>query len=197
LEKDAPFRLEPVAPGTTKVEPHISRHPFGRIPVLEHDGFWLYESQAILRYVDRMLPKPALTPADPRAAARMDQVMNICDWYLFQGVGNVIGFQRVVGPRLLGLVPDEAAIKAAMPKAQTVYGELSRLLGKQAYLVGDQITLADLMVAPQIDFFTGIPEWEPLTRDRPNLVAWLKRVNARPSFSATTWDRVTEMALAA
>jgi glutathione S-transferase len=197
LEKDAPLRLKPVAPGTTKVEPHISRHPFGRIPVLEHDGFWLYETQAILRYVDRMLPRPALTPADPRAAARMDQVMNVCDWYLFQGVGNVIGFQRVVGPRLLGLVPDEAAIKAAMPKAQTVYGELSRLLGKQAYFVGDQITLADLMVAPQIDFFTGIPEWEPLTRDRPNLVAWLKRMNARPSFSGTTWDRVTEMALAA
>ena len=37
---------------------------------------------------------PALTPADPKAAARMDQVMNICDWYLFQGVDNVIGFQR-------------------------------------------------------------------------------------------------------
>src|SRR5262245_23714511 len=197
LEKDAPFRLEAVAPGTTKIEPHISRHPFGRIPVLEHDGFWLYETQAILRYVDRVLPKPALTPADPRAAARMDQVMNICDWYLFQGVGNVIGFQRVVGPRLLGLVPDEAAIKAAMPKAQTVYGELSRLLGQQAYFAGDQITLADLMVAPQIDFLTGIPEWEPLTRDRPNLVAWLGRVNARPSFRATTWDRVAEMALAA
>jgi glutathione S-transferase len=197
LEKNAPLRLEPVAPGTTKVEPHISRHPFGRIPVLEHDGFMLYETQAILRYVDRVLPKPALTPADPRAAARMDQVMNICDWYLFQGVGNVIGFQRVVGPRLLGLVPDEGAIKAAMPKAQTVYGELSRLLGKQTYFVGDQITLADLMVAPQIDFFAGLPEWEPLTRNRPNLVAWLKRMNARPSFSATTWDRVSEMARAA
>ncbi len=39
VEKGASYRVSPVAPGTTKVEPHISRHPFGRVPVLEHDGF--------------------------------------------------------------------------------------------------------------------------------------------------------------
>ena len=53
--------------------------------MLEHNGFLLYETQAILRYLDRVLPTPALTPADPRRAARMDQVMNVTDWYLFQG----------------------------------------------------------------------------------------------------------------
>ena len=103
LEKGASFRLAPVAPGTARSEPHISRHPFGRVPVLEHDDFMLYETQAILRYLDRVLPRPPLTPADPKAAARMDQVMNICDWYIFQGVGNVIAFHRIVGPRLDGL----------------------------------------------------------------------------------------------
>ena len=82
----------PVAPGAAKSPEHLARHPFGRVPVLEHDGFMLYETQAILRYLDRVLPQPALTPADPRRAARMDQVMNINDWYLFQGVGNVIAF---------------------------------------------------------------------------------------------------------
>jgi glutathione S-transferase len=101
-----------------KVEPHISRHPFGRVPVLEHDGFMLYETQAILRYLDRMLPAPPLTPADLKAAARMDQAMNVNDWYLFQGAGSVIGFHRVVGPRLMGMKPDESAIAAAMPKAR-------------------------------------------------------------------------------
>ena len=98
-EKGARYRLAPLAPSAAKSPEHLARHPFGRIPVLEHDGFSLYETQAILRYLDRVLPQPALTPADPRRAARMDQVMNINDWYLFQGVCNVIAFQRIVGPR--------------------------------------------------------------------------------------------------
>src|ERR1700726_3102342 len=109
-EKGATYRLLPVPPGAFRSPEHLARHPFGRVPVLEHDGFMLYETQAILRYLDRVLPSPALTPADPKAAARMDQVMNICDWYLFQNVNNVIGFQRIVKPRLMGLAPDEAAI---------------------------------------------------------------------------------------
>src|SRR5215510_8831105 len=76
-EKGASHRLVPVVPGTLKIEPHTLRHPFGRVPVLEHDGFMLYETQAIVRYLDRVLPAPPLTPADPKAAARMDQAMNV------------------------------------------------------------------------------------------------------------------------
>src|ERR1035438_9175029 len=76
-EKGAPYRVSPVAPGTFRSPEHLARHPFGRVPVLEHDGFTIYETQAILRYLDRVLPAPALTPADPRAAARMDQAMNV------------------------------------------------------------------------------------------------------------------------
>ncbi len=78
--------------------------------------------------------------------------MNVNDWYLFQGVGNVIGFQRMVAPRLLGLKTDEAAIAAAMPRARTVFAELARLLGEQHFFAGDAVSLADLLVAPQIDF---------------------------------------------
>jgi glutathione S-transferase len=196
-EKGASFRLAPVAPGTFRSADHLARHPFGRVPVLEHNGFSLYETQAILRYLDRVLPAPALTPADPVAAARMDQVMNVNDWYLFQGVGNVIGFQRVIGPMLLGLTPDEAVIAAAMPQARAVFEELARLLGEQSYFAGEAISLADLLVAPQIGFFTQTPEWAELGAPRANLVAWLARMEARPSMRATTWERVSEMAKAA
>lgn len=196
-EKGADYRFSAVAPGAHKAEPHISRHPFGRVPVLEHDGFTLYETQAILRYLDRVLPKPPLTPADPKAAARMDQVMNVSDWYLFQGVGTVIGFQRVVGPKILGLAPDEEACAAAMPKAHQVFAELSRLLGDQAWFAGSDFSLADIMIATQLDFFEQCPEWAELTAERPNLAAWLARVNARPSLQATTWERVAELARAA
>jgi glutathione S-transferase len=196
-EKGAAYRFAPVAPGTMRAPEHLARHPFGRVPVLEHNGFSLYESQAILRYLDRVLPTPGLTPGDPRAAARMDQAMNVNDWYLFQGVANVITFHRVVGPRLMGLAPDEAAIEAAMPKAHAVFTELARLLGEQPYFAGDAVSLADLLIAPQLAFFTQTPEWSVLSAPLANMVAWLARMEARPSFQATTWERVAEMAKAA
>jgi glutathione S-transferase len=196
-EKAASWRLSPVPPGGIKSPEHLARHPFGRVPVLEHNDFRLYETQAILRYLDRVLPTPALTSADPRRAARMDQVMNINDWYLFQGVGNVIVFHRVVGPRIMGLTPDEAAISAAMPKARTVFSELARLLGEQDFFAGEAISLADLLVAPGISFFTETPEWAELGEPHANLVAWLARIEARPSMKATTWQRVAELAKAA
>src|SRR6516225_2413544 len=180
-EKRTPYRFSVVPPGTWRSEPHISRHPFGRVPVLEHDGFMLYETQAILRYLDRVLPTPPLTPVDLRSAARMDQAMNVNDWYLFQGVGSVIGFHRIVGPRLMGLKPDESAIAVAMPKARVVFRELSRLLGPQPYFAGEVISLADLLVAPQLDLLAQTSEWATLTADARNLVAWLARISERTS----------------
>ncbi len=194
-EKGAPWRLAALRPGTSKQEPHLSRHPFGRIPVVEHDGFTVYETQAILRYLDRILPEPALTPADPRAAARMDQVMNINDWYLFQGCGNVIAFQRIVRPILLGQPTDEDAVREAMPRGHVVFAELSRLLGNQPWFGGAALSLADLMVAPQLDFLAKTPEWQELTADCSNLVDWLARAEARPSLKATTWEKVKAMAV--
>lgn len=196
-EKRASYRLVPVVPGTLRSAEHLARHPFGRIPVMEHNGFSLYESQAILRYIDRILRDPALTPSDVQRVAQMDQVMNINDWYLFNGVANVIGFQRVVGPRLMGLTPDEAIIKAAMPQALAVFAELARLLGDQSYFAGDAVSLGDLMVAPQLSFFLQTPEWTELGAPHENLVAWLARMEARPSLQATTWARVAQMAEAA
>jgi glutathione S-transferase len=192
-EKKAGYSLVPIAPNKLKVRPHIELHPFGRMPVLEQDSFVLYETQAILRYLDRVLPTPRLTPPDARAAARMDQILNVSDWYLFQGVANVIAFQRIVGPKVMGLTPDEQIIAAAMPKAHIVVGELSRLLGEQGYFVGDSVSLADLHVAPQLDFLSMTPEWAVLSAGRGNLDAWLSRMRARESMQSTTWERVARL----
>jgi glutathione S-transferase len=195
-EKGVPYRFSMVTPGALRSPEHLARHPFGRVPVLEHDGF-IYETQAILRYLDRVLPQPALTPADPKRAARMDQVMNVNDWYLFHDVGNVIVFQRVIGPRVMGRAPDEAAIAAAMPKALTVFKELAHLLGDMPFFAGDRVSLADLMVAPAVEFFTLTPEWSDLGAPHANLAAWLERMQERPSMKTTTWERVSELAKAA
>jgi glutathione S-transferase len=154
------------------------------VPVLEHDGFALYETQAILRYLDRVLPTPSLTPADPRCAARMDQAMNVNDWYLFQGVANVIVFHRVVGPRVMGLEPDEAAIEAAMPKARQVFAELARLLGEQPWFGGETLSLADLHSRRPVPSSPRRRNGPNSARPHQNLVAWLARMEARPSTAS-------------
>jgi glutathione S-transferase len=196
-EKGAPYRVSGVRPGTLKTPEHLALHPFGKVPILDHGEFRLFESQAILRYLDRILPQPVLTPAEPQAAARMDQLMNINDCYLFQGVCTVIAFQRIVGPRLMGLTPDEAAISAVMPKAHTVFDQLSQMLGDQTYFVGDSLSLADIILAPQLDFIRATAEWSTLTAGAANLDRWLDAMNMRPSMLATTWERVAQMAQAA
>jgi len=196
-EKNTRYRLVPMTPQDMRGSRHLALHPFGRVPILEHGDFRVYETQAILRYLDRVLPRPALTPADPQLAARMDQLMNINDWYLFRDASAPIGFQRVVGPMLLGLTPDEAIITAAMPKAQLAFDELARLLSANPFVAGDTLTLADLIIAPHLDMLSGTPEWATLTRAHANITAWLARMNARPSMQATTPQRVVAMAQAA
>jgi glutathione S-transferase len=193
-EKHAPYRFIPVPLETLRSREHLARHPFGRVPVLDHGTFRLYETQAMLRYLDRVLPEPRLSPSDPQRLARMDQSMNINDWYLFHGVANVIAFQRIVGPKLLGREPDESAIAAAMPKAHVAFAALAGQLGAQPYFTGNDLTLADIILAPSFEFFAQTPEWDPLTADKPNLRSWLERMMARPSMTATTWERVEAMA---
>jgi glutathione S-transferase len=194
IEKGAGYRIAPVAPGTLRSEEHLARHPFGRVPVLEHDGFRVYETQAILRYLDRALPAPALTPADPREAARMDRLLNVNDWYLFRDVAAVIVYQRIVGPRVMGLACDEAAVAAAMPEAHRVIGFLDAELADGPYLAGARLTLADLAVAAQLDLFAATPEWAELIAGRDALAGWLGRMAARRSFVETTWERVAAAA---
>lgn len=197
LEKGASCRVVALAPSEIKAPEHLARHPFGRMPAFAHGDFMLYETQAVLRYLERIMPEPALTPADPKLAARMDQVMSINDWYLFQGVGNVIGFHRVIGPMLLGMTADEEAIATAMPKAHVVFAELSRLLGDKPYFAGDTISLADFTLVGQLDILSLAPEWTALTEDRANIARWLERMRTRPSVAQTTMPAVAAMAQAA
>lgn len=191
-EKRAPWKLAAMKPGEHRQAAHLARHPFGRMPALQHDDFCLYETQAILRYLDAVVPEPALTPVEPRVAARMNQLMGINDWYLFPCARDIV-FQRVVGPRILGIEPNEETIARAMPAAQLVFTQLSRMLDGQAYMVGPTLSLADLMIAPQLELFSRAPEWAELTRGRENLVRWLERMEARPSLRKTVWERLAEL----
>ena len=183
-EKSAPYRVRAISPGEHKGPEYLALHPFGRVPAFEHGDFRLYETQAILRYIDDVIPSPPLEPADPRVAARMNQIMGINDWYFFPLVGRAIVFNRIVGPKLLNLPPNEAAIAAAVPDGHRCVGELERLLGDAPFLAGDQFTLADVLLAPGLDFFAATPEGASILAGT-RLSAWLARMNKRPSMIAT------------
>jgi glutathione S-transferase len=195
-EKGAEYELAAMAPGGLKQEPHLSRHPFGRIPAFEHDGWMLYETQAIMRYVDAVVPGPRLQPEEPRAAARMDQMMGITDWYVMPQVSRTITVNRVVAPRFNRPV-DEEAIVAAIPNARICIAEIGRLLDGHEWMAGNTLSLADLLLAPHLSMLALAPEGAAILQEHENLHGWLARVEARPSMQATTWDRLLERVAAA
>jgi glutathione S-transferase len=183
-EKDADYRLQAMTPAEMKTPEHLGMHPFGRIPIFEHDEFRLYETQAIVRYVDEIFPNPPLTPGNPAGRARMNQVIGIIEWYFFPKAAAPIAFNRIIGPKLLGLPSDETAIAEAMPMARTCFTELDRLLGDKPYLAGDDVSLADIMLASQLDLLCDTPEGLELISGT-RLEPWLNRMRERPSFIAT------------
>jgi glutathione S-transferase len=195
-EKGADYEFAAMAPGALKQQSHLSRHPFGRIPAFEHDGWILYETQVIMRYVDAVLPGPRLQPEEPRAAARMNQLMGIADWYVMPQVSAPITRNRVVAPRFNRQVDEDAVVKA-IPNARICIAEIGRLLGGHTWVAGDEISLADLLLAAHLSMFAQAPEGAQILREYENLSGWLTRMEARPSMKATTWDRLLERVAAA
>jgi glutathione S-transferase len=195
-EKRCAWRLHAMPFGAFKAPEHLTRHPFGRIPVMDHGDFRLYEVQAILRYLDRIIPEPRLTPRDPRAEARMNQICGITDWYFMPQVSAPITFQRIVAPKI-GRPVDEARIADAIPRAQVCVTEISRLLGDQPFMAGEEPSIADLMLAPHLTMFAETPEGVPMLHPHANIRSWVERMNMRPSMRATTWDKLHELARAA
>jgi glutathione S-transferase len=184
-EKGLDYELHAIAPGEHKQPDYLARHPFGRIPAFEHDGFAVYETQAILRYLDDVFPAPPLTPGNPAARARMNQLIGIIECYYFPKAAAPIGFNRIIGPRLLGIPSDESAITEAMPMARTCFAEFERLIDDKPYLTGETFSLADIMLGAQLDLICEAPEGRELIEETPRLGGWLKRMVERPSFIAT------------
>jgi glutathione S-transferase len=185
-EKGVDYQLVPVdvfAPEGPPPE-HMARQPFGKIPAFEHEGFRLYETGAITRYVDEAFPGPALQPADARDRARMNQIISIFDSYAYRTLVWDIYVERVSLPATGG-TPDEARIAAALPKAEICLSALAELVGEAPWLAGSAITLADLHAAPMIRLFRLTPEGGNLLLNHDRLARWWDRISARPSFLRT------------
>jgi glutathione S-transferase len=183
-EKGVAHELVDIGFSGHREEPHLSRHPFAKVPAFEHDGFTLYETQAILRYIDEGFPVAPLQPTDLHQFSRMNQIMGIVDAYAWPAIASGVLANRVLKPRL-GLPADEAAVEAALPRAQLCISEISRLMGEEPYLAGDRVSLADLMVIPLFYLFGKLPEGEAPLAEHPNIRPWMRRMAERQSFQVT------------
>jgi glutathione S-transferase len=163
---------------------HLARHPFSKVPALEHDGLMLYETVAIERYVDEAFDGPSLQPSDPGARARMTQIISIIDSYTYPCTVGDLVIQRLVQP-MLGGTADESIIEAALPEVDKSMAELERLLGDQEYLAGSALSLADLHLAPIFAYFVATPESKAIMENKPGLNAWWQRMEPRESLAKT------------
>ena len=183
-EKGVAHDLVPVTPADFRTEPHISRHPFGKVPAFEHDGFALYETQAIMRYVDEAFAAAPLQPIELHPFARMNQIMGIVDAYLAPSLVGGVLYPRIVAPRL-GLPTDEAKVQEALPQVRQCLGEIARLAGDEEYLAGETLSLADLMVIPPLIYFQKFAEGAAQLAELPALAAWSRRMEERQSVQVT------------
>jgi glutathione S-transferase len=184
-EKGVTHELVEMPFGARREEPHLSRHPFAKVPAFEHDGFALYETQAIMRYVDERFAGTPLQPEDVHEWSRMNQIIGIVDAYAGPSIGGVILFNRVLVPRFLGGTADEAAIAAALPRVRLCLSEIDRLMEGHRFLAGDHVSLADLMVIPLLYYFSNVPDGQAPMAEYPKLQSWIRQMETRQSFQVT------------
>jgi glutathione S-transferase len=178
-EKGVDYELIAVAPPFKDPE-HMARNPFGRVPAFDHDGFVLYETQAILRYVDQAFSGPALQPANAQEAARMNQILGIIDCYLFRSWSGEIGFERLIAPNFFGRPCNLERIEAAVPMARCCAEALEALISAP-YLTGATYNLADIRLAPHFDWLRLTPEGETILAGKSKLARWFQHASERPS----------------
>jgi glutathione S-transferase len=170
-----------VLAGEPKAPEHLERHPFGKVPVLDHDGMRIVETAAIARYLNDVLPGKSLVPATPKDRARMDMIMGITDSY---GYGALVG-----GVAAYHLFPDfvggknEAMRAAGLENGRKVLELAMRTKGASPFIAGD-LSLADLLLAPILFYVSLTPDKDALF-DVEGFGDWWARVEALPSFKAT------------
>jgi glutathione S-transferase len=174
-EKGIDYELVQTAPGDgVRV-----LNPFGKIPAITHGDFVLYESAAILRYLDRAFPGPKLWPDDLRQAALVEQWMAAISDSLLHSAQ----FYMATRFRLLTFPPE--VVQRFLDRALEILPAFERQLGRTRFLVGERLTAADLLFAPIFAYFPDVPELKALADASPNCRRWAAEIAARPGFKAT------------
>ena len=167
--------------GEPRQPEHLARHPFGKVPVVDHDGFRILETSAIAPYLDEVLPGPSFTPDSAKDRARMRMAIGIIDSYGYDALVAVAGYHLF--PEFIGGRNEEAR-KSAIATSQQVLRTLMGLRGGDPFLAGPRPTLADLYLAPICAYVAMTPDaGEVLSVD--GFAPWWERVQALPSYQAT------------
>ena len=170
IEKGVEYELLPIAYGS---EEHFAMHPFGRIPVLEHDGRLITEGLAIMSYLDEAFDGPDLQPADLDARTQMRGWLSRCADYVFRDV-------------VRGIPRNRAPSTEELATARAVLERVEALVGSSQFLVGAAVTLADLYLAPQV---ANAREKAPeLLASLDALDTWFERMTQRQSFRLSSYD---------
>ena len=163
--------------GGTSEPRYVAMNPNSVIPTLEEEnGFTLWESNVILRYLASLHSGgAAIWPDDVQARANIDRWM---DWQqttlngpaaaVFQGLIRTAPEQR-----------DMAAIEAAMIKLGHAYTLVDAQLGRHDYVAGAEFTLADIPIAVHAHRWFSFSLMRP---DLPHLRAWYERMLQRPAY---------------
>ncbi len=163
---------------------YLKMHPFGRVPLLVHGDFQIYETAAITSYIDAAFDGPPLVPAEAKKAARMTQVISIVDNYAYWPMVRQVASQRVFAP-LYGQAPDEAMIAKGMQKSQTVLTSLDKIIREGLVLDSQQITSADCHLAPMIGYFVQARDGDEELAKHQALSRWWSWVSCLQSFQDT------------
>ena len=170
-----------VLKGEPKMHEHLQRHPFGKVPVLDHDGLRLLETSAIARYLNDVLPGPSLVPATAKDRARMDMVIGLIDSY---GYASLVG-----GVAAYHLFPDfvggknDAMRKSGLAEGRKVIELAMKAKGASSFISGD-LSLADLYLAP-IAFYVSLTPDKAAVFDVVGFDGWWAKIQALQSFKAT------------
>jgi glutathione S-transferase len=170
-----------LAKGEQRRPEFLRINPNGRVPVLDDDGFLLWESHAIMQYLADKTPGQTLYPQESRARADVNRWLFWSAHHFAPAVA-ILGWERVVKPLIGAGEPDPAAIT----RGEALVSDLARILdehlaGKQ-WIAQNRLTLADFAIASPL-MMTG-PAKLPVT-DRANLATWFGRVQAIEAWKKT------------
>jgi glutathione S-transferase len=170
--------------GENRKEPHLSRNPAGQLPVLELDsGQAIAEIIPICEYIDETHPNPPLVGTTPEERAETRMWTRRIDLNICEPMAN--GFRFSNGLRLfenrVRCIPQAADDLKAIAKEKLAW--LDGLIEGRDFIVGDKITLADILLFGFIEF--GAQVGQPLDPANANLSAWRERMAARPSAAAS------------
>jgi glutathione S-transferase len=179
-ETQTPYELTVVdlATGEHKKPAHVARQPFGQVPAIDDEGFLLYESRAICRYLSAKSDS-TLVPNDLQQRALLDQ------WLSIEQSNFSPHAMKFVYHYVMKREQEASVLELATKMLETNYGVLSRRLEGNEFVVGDQFTLADIGFMPYIEYMQMTPAKAILDK-YPQVTAWWKRVSERPSWRKAT-----------